>query len=278
MAFARDVSARLGGEPVPIAVEPGGRTATVALPGAGNFLLSLRRWAGARADEAGSEVLSLPVNPTPAARLIVVPPVNGVPQGVAVARGRVERKPDQTLDGPLGPSDRIVVRWTTGRAAAIRNAGPVEGLFLWDVTPAGDRLRARLSYHRGDEIDSVRIAHGPGVLLRSASVAGGSRVYVERDAAADEWRLSFDPPLPPTAEVALDCSRPCRTPRRGGVAAARPPSPPHIRPLGAERSRGSSASGGRATGPAGCRPPATTSPRMMSRSSRRGVALCPTSR
>ena len=58
------------------------------------------------------------------------------------ARGLVELKPDRTLSGRLGPADRIVIRWSRpGPRAASRTVGSVEGLALWDVNPAGDRLR-----------------------------------------------------------------------------------------------------------------------------------------
>lgn len=253
VASAREISATLGGEPVPIAVEPGGRTARVVLPGAGNYLLSLRRWASARGEEAGAGVLSLPINATPSARLIVAPPADGVPQGVAVTRGRMERRPDGSLDGRLGPCDRIVVRWTRdGRDAVPREVGPVEGLILWDVTPAGDRVRAHLTYHRDEEIASVRLAHDPGVVLRSVSAPGRDRVYCEEDSESGEWLLSFDPPLPSVARISLDCWQPTAEAAQAPPApeaGKAPPAPdagsvvqsrrlPLVRPAGAERFTG----------------------------------------
>jgi hypothetical protein len=241
---SRDISATIGGEPTPIAVEAGGETATVVLPRAGNYLLSLRRWAVARGEDAGAEVLSLPVNATPAARLLVDPPGDGMPQGLPLTRGRIEPKPDGSLDGRLGPADRIVVRWSrTGRDAAAHPSGPVDGLLLWDVTPAGDRVRARLTYHRTDETASVRLSHGAGVILRSARATGGSRVYCEDDPASGHWILSFDPPLPAVATLSVDCWRPLA--EAGAVPdapGARPTLPirrlPRIEPVGAERFTG----------------------------------------
>ena len=169
VSSAREITATLDGETVPIAVEPGGTIAKVVLPEAGTHRLRVRRWAAARAEEAGVQVLSLPVNPTPMALLSVDPPGDGIPQGEAVARGRIERRPDGSLAGRLGPADRLVVRWAKagGGAGAAREAGSVDGMILWDVTPAGDRLRAHLTYHGRDEITSVRLAHEAGLVLRT---------------------------------------------------------------------------------------------------------------
>jgi hypothetical protein len=245
VSSARDISATLGGEPVPIAVEPGGGRAAVALPKAGNYLLRVRRWAAARADDAGAQVLNLPVNPAPMAVLVVEPPGDGIPQGTAVTRGRIERRPDQSLAGRLGPSDRIVVRWTpAGRAAAGRERGPVDGLILWDVTPAGDRLRARLTYHRNEEIAAVRLAHDAGLLLRSVQAESPSRVYWEDDAEGGQWLLSFDPPLPPAGSVSVECWRSAPdppaagAPGRGDKPAAVVRGFPGIRPAAVERFTG----------------------------------------
>ncbi len=124
------------------------------------------------------------------------------------------------------------------------------------MTPAGDRLRARLTYHRTEEIATTRLTHDEDLVLRSVRASGGARVYCEEDAGARQWVLSFDPPLPPTATLTLECWRPASAeslaaapgpPAAGAAAAvarmpapgARPAAPdrwlPVIRPAGAER-------------------------------------------
>jgi hypothetical protein len=246
VSSARDISATLGGQPVPIAVEAGGDRAVVVLPQAGNYLLRVRRWAAVRTDAAGAQVLSLPVNAAPMALLVVEPPADRMPQGTAVTRGRVERRPDQSLAGRLGPSDRIIVQWTSsGRAYAPREVGPVDGLMLWDVTPAGDRLRARLTYHRNEEIASIRLAHEAGLMLRSVRADGPSRVYWEDDAESGQWLLSFDPPLSPAGTLSVECWR--SSPDSPGVAGTPAQDDrttgvsrhfPSIRPVSAERFTG----------------------------------------
>ncbi len=242
VASAREMTAMIGGETVPIAVEPGGENARILLPGPGNYLLSLRRWAAARLDESGAEVLSLPINATPTARLVVAPPTDAIGQGVAVTRGRMGTTANGTLDGRLGPCNRLIVRWTPARPVRPEiEPGAVGALMLWDVTPAGDRVRARLTYHRADDITSVRLAHDPGVILRSARVAGVSRVLCELEPGKDEWVVSFDPPLPPSATIVVEYWKPAASldiddGEPPGHESAR--SFPKIHPVGGERLSG----------------------------------------
>ncbi len=187
-------------------------------------------------------MLSLPVNAMSTARLIVEPAADGLPQGVPVGRGGIERGADRSIMGRIGPSDRIVVRWTKpGRADTPRHTGPVEGLLLWDVTPAGDRLRARLTYRRAEEIPAVRLAHDAGLALRSVEAPGATRVYCEEDAENGQWLLSFDPPLPPTVTLSVECwlplpDDPPRAPE--GPPATTDRHLPAIHPVGAERFTG----------------------------------------
>ncbi len=242
VASAREITAMMGGEPVPIAVEPGGATARIILPGPGNYLLSLRRWASARLDESGAEVLSLPINATPTARVVVAPPAESMGRGVAVTRGHLETTPNGTLDGRLGPCDRLIVRWTppNGPVRPAIEPGTVGALVLWDVTPAGDHVRARLTYHRADEIASVRLAHDPGLILRSVRVAGASRVLCELEPGKDEWVVSFDPPLPPSATIFVEYWKPSAGLDVDGEPPGREPARPfpRLQPAGGERLTG----------------------------------------
>ena len=57
-----------------------------------------------------------------------------------VTRGGTEREADHRLLGRLGPADRIQVCWGKPAAGSVdRSSGNVDGLILWDLTPAGDR-------------------------------------------------------------------------------------------------------------------------------------------
>jgi hypothetical protein len=247
VAFARDIEVTLDGKPQPIAIEPEGITARVELVQAGNHVLRIRRSAAARTDEAGFETLSLPVNAVPTANLTVEPPRDGAPQGELVAQGRSDLQHDQRLHGRLGPTDRIVVRWPRlGSQAAHQPAGSVDALVLWDVTPGGDRLRARLTVHQPQELSRIRLAHDPGLVLRSAYAPGPIDVVCEDDPGKGQWILSIDPPLPAGSTLAIDCWRPSDAepadtsqPRgRSGRPGTRVRRLPQVEPVGVERFSG----------------------------------------
>ena len=93
VSFARDIGATLDGEPCPIAIEPGGLRARVVIPASGNHVLRLHRSVAAAADEAGSEAISLPINPMPAADVVVVPPRDGAAQGRLVGAASSSSNP-----------------------------------------------------------------------------------------------------------------------------------------------------------------------------------------
>ena len=157
--------------------------AKVVLPKAGTHRLRVRRWAAARAEEAGVQILSLPVNPTPIALLSIDPPGDGIPQGEAVARGRIERRPDGSLAGRLGPADRLVVRWAKSGGAA-RDAGPVDAHDPLG-RDAGRRPAPRasdLSRSRRDHLGSPVTRGGPGAPHRPGRPA--RRGPTERTAGA----------------------------------------------------------------------------------------------
>src|SRR5205823_222406 len=90
VSFAWDIEATLDGKAIPIAIEPGGIQAEVIIAEAGSHVLRVRRSAAARADEAGAELLRLPINAMPSARIIVEPARDGTPQGELDARGWTE--------------------------------------------------------------------------------------------------------------------------------------------------------------------------------------------
>ncbi|HKI17761.1 MAG TPA: hypothetical protein VKA15_07760, partial [Isosphaeraceae bacterium] len=255
VAFARDIEVTLDGKSIPVSIEPGGAKGVVAIPGsgewraesgeplrgppghaidtrhssilsplptphspngAGSHLLRVRRSTGTKI-EAGQETLVLPVNAMPAARAILAAPEVGQRQGELTARGGTELQSDRTLVGRLGPADRIEVRWSKPVPAQVEStSATVEGLILWDINPAGDRVRARFTYNQSDELSAVRLAHEPGLILRSTQVPGSADAFWEENANRDEWTLRIDPPLPAGSTIALDCWRPLGAPRGEG--------------------------------------------------------------
>ena len=246
VSFARDITATLDGETCVIAIEPGGARARVVIPTAGSHVLRLRRSIAAAADEDESESISLPINPMPTAGLIVEPPRDGVSRVTPLVRGHVEHRSDGSISALLGPAERIIIRWSRPDATrSTRTMGSVDGLVLWDVNPAGDRLRARLTYQMPREISTIRLSHDPGLIIRSVSAPEGSEVFFD-DSQDGQWVLSIDPPLPPGATLAIDCWRPWDPARdkKGGPASTTGRTGevtrqiPQIRPVGVERFTG----------------------------------------
>ena len=92
----------------------------------------------------------------------------------------------------------------------------VEGLILWDINPTGDRVRARFTYNQSSELSEVRLAHEPGLILRSTQVPGSADAFWEENANRDEWTLRTDRPVPAGSTIALDCWKPLDATRGKG--------------------------------------------------------------
>ncbi|MGO9917505.1 MAG: hypothetical protein ACLQIB_22735 [Isosphaeraceae bacterium] len=246
VASTRDIEATVDGKPQAISIRPGGLDAVVELPPSGRHVLRLRRTASTRT-EANHEVLRVPINAMPFARVIVEPPRDGAGPGQLAAWGRIERGADLSLAGRLGPADRIEIRWPKpGSAAAARETGTVEGLILWDIHPAGDRLRARFKVKEGQNGATFRIRHDPNLILRSAGVSDLVDGFWVDSRARDEWTLHADPHIRPGSTISIDCWMPIAINRetsasaqaaRGGRSAPFRRLP-RLRPVGRERYSG----------------------------------------
>src|SRR5207249_3092177 len=118
---------------------------------------------------------------------------------VVSARGRVEPGEGSAgagVAGLLGPADRLEVRWSSGVAPeAAVNAGMVEGLLLWDAEPAGDHVRARLTYRQTGGTSTLRLGLSPGLVLRAGALAGLVDATWQGTDERPEWVASIDPPL-----------------------------------------------------------------------------------
>ncbi len=99
---------------------------------------------------------------------------DGQQDGELIARGGTELQPDHTLIGRLGPADRVEVYRGKARRhrAWIVRKGMSRALLFWDITPAGDQVRARFTFHQPRNRSTIRFAHQQGLILRSARVAG----------------------------------------------------------------------------------------------------------
>jgi hypothetical protein len=247
ISSTREITAMLDGKHQPIFIKPGGALASLSLPGEGRFVLLIRRVASTKTEDA-SEVLSVATSALPTARVIVEKAQDGTAQGEVAALGRIELRPDQTLIGLLGPAERIEVRWAKpGVAPKARTRGSLDGLILWDIEPAGDRVRARFTCNPAQQLSRISFGHEAGLVLRSAQVSGGAAVFWEENSTNDEWILHVDPPLQAGATISLDCWMPLSAPR--GQGGQRPSTAlaadvstrriPRVQPIGWDQYSGS---------------------------------------
>ncbi len=236
---ARDIQTVVDGKRIPVAIETGGTVGKVEILEAGKHLLQVRR-STVPANEDGNYHLVLPVNAIPFAR-VVVQPSDGGPRDVELtARGRMKTQLDGSLTALLGPDDRIDVRWAKSAGTSVVHApGIVDGLILWDITPAGDRVRARFTVHQPRPLSTFRFAHQAGLILNSAQVAGSGELVWEENAAKDEWTLRVEPPLQSGSTIALECWLPNEVDRdEAGLAAGPTRNLPRIEPTGVEKFSG----------------------------------------
>jgi hypothetical protein len=244
---ARDIVATLNGKEQVVSIKPGGERANIALPGAGSFLLRVRRTASAKV-EGGLETLNLGVNAMPSARVIIARSAEHTSACELEALGGTRVEPDGTVVAFLGPADRVLARWPGPNSAAQpRAAGSIQGLILWDIDPAGDHLRARFRCPQTRSLSEIRFDHEPGLLLRSASLPEPAVGFWEENPAHDQWILHADPPIPPDGSIALDCWMPLRSPLTSDEASAAtgarsvmaPRRIPRLKPSGQARYSGS---------------------------------------
>ena len=142
---AREISASLEGHPVPVFMEAGGEQAAIPIQGAGTFRLQVRRTA-TLIKEGLADFLSFPVNPLPSARLIVDGPASSAAPRLLNARGNLKIGPDSAVTGELGPADKVEIQWGKPDAGTPVTGLTVDGVILWDIEPAGDRIQARFTY------------------------------------------------------------------------------------------------------------------------------------
>ena len=202
---ARDIETTLDGQKATLAIEPGGQIGEVAITRAGRHVLAVRRSFATRT-EAGLEVLSFPVNAIASARVAGRSARERQSRGGAggdwwnaAPSGRDALRPARACR-----EDRAGVGGKGADAAPKQGGGSVEGVVLWDIHPAGDRVRTRLTYQSARELGSVRLEHPAGLILRGARVLGsGGFVWCE-STGKGEWALHVDPPLEAGGTIEID--------------------------------------------------------------------------
>ncbi|MGA9922826.1 MAG: hypothetical protein WBQ29_05435 [Isosphaeraceae bacterium] len=243
IARAHDITAALDGREVPVFIEAGGQQAAITIPGAGSFKLQVRRTATVAGDRL-AESLDFPVNPMPSARLILDRPSRPRPLRLLNARGKLTAAGDQSLAAELGPVDHVEIRWGDADAAGSQVAGTIiEGMVLWDIEPAGDRLRGRFTYRGTQRLSTLSFQMDPGLMTRSVEIPGLIDSSWGGTAERPIWTARMDPPLQEGAVLLLDLWRPVQPSKGGKTSSSSDDRPagestrrfPRLEPLGVER-------------------------------------------
>jgi hypothetical protein len=230
---AREIAATLDGAAVPVLVHPGGKRGSITVPGAGRKRLKVRRTVLPRRDPSGLTI-DLPVNAVASARVVVGSEPGGPDGSIEIpsARGMVKAIAEGA-EGLLGPADRLEVRWPARDLGEIVPSGTVDGLLLWDARPAGDHVRARLTYRKPGGTSVLRLGLESGLAVRSCAIPG--LIDASRQGAAEnpEWVAHVDPPLPDGSTVVLEFWRSAGASDQDGYRTI-----PRIEPIGTERYAG----------------------------------------
>jgi hypothetical protein len=225
---ALELAATLDGQPTPLAIASDGRSARVTLNGAGNHALVFRRDVAVTAANPREERIRLPIHRAAQARGAVEATPKRPAIEVVGALGAIEPTGDGVA-GWLGPIDALEVRWTSSEPGPpVKTGRSIEGILLWDAQPAGDLVRARFLHAEPEPVAAIRLALGPGVLVRSHAIPGVVGVRLEGTPERPEWVAHVDPPLPRDFAIAVEVWKPAapgafdrRLPRVEPVGASR---------------------------------------------------------
>lgn len=206
IAGGLDVSATLDGEPCPVEVLPGER-GRVWIDRPGPHRLVARRTADLEPSGAWAS-LEIGLGRDPRARLVVEPSGLGPPERREGVAGRL-RADGRRLVGPVGPAERVRLKWRRPEAARPESGPPpaVEATVLWDALPAGDLVRVRLVSRGERPLEDVRLDIEPGLVLRSAEAVRTRTGEVSAEGSGGGMTLRVDPPLEPGEALALECWR-----------------------------------------------------------------------
>jgi hypothetical protein len=230
---ARDLSALVDGRSIPVQISADATAAFLRIPNAGEHKLTVRRSLTRRVGD-GSESVSLPINPVPSSRFRIREAWNNLPIEVPNARGRI-RVNGRVVEAALGSVERLEIRWgRAGAGPAAESSGDLKGMVLWDVEPAGDRVRARWLVRGTDPVSQLRLALDPGLIVRSASSPGVLDISSAGTSRKPEWIAHLSPPLRPGESLAVEFFRPAETAPALELFGEQslPRSLPKIEPLG----------------------------------------------
>jgi hypothetical protein len=192
--LARDLSATLDGHDIPLRIGEGGSTASVEIVGEGPHRLIVKRLiALSRSGEGDALSMAIPAIAT--SHLRIETPADGPAVDVPSAAGRVHRK-DTILEAALGPAASLEVRWSNQSSIGPHPPrGVAEATILWDVEPAGDRVRARITSRSAEGLDHLTFALEPGLLVRSVERGGSTEAVTRPGSSGSRWTITFEPAL-----------------------------------------------------------------------------------
>ena len=184
------------------------------------------------------EVLDLKVAPTPLARLTLDQPPGFLPIQHLNARGKETPKGDRTINANLGPVDHIEITWKSNASNLDQPSASVESIILWDLDPAGERIRARLTYRPRRRTSKIEIAMEPGLIPRAIEVPGLVDSSWGGTPQNPKWIATVDPPLQDGTTVTLDFWRPLQSGEPVDPTGAITRRFPRMEPLGVDREVG----------------------------------------
>ncbi len=193
---ALDLSASVDDNPVPLAIADDAATASVPLGGPGLHRVEFRRCV--RLDPVGRDgrKVRAAINRAAFARVSVGRDASIRTLELPGALGQVDAR-EGGVEGLLGPVDVVEGRWWPGdHDQSSVNLGEVNASVLWDASPLGDGVRARLVHSGPDPLTSIRFEVEPGVLARGFAIPGSTMIQRAGTPERPEWVVALDPALP----------------------------------------------------------------------------------
>ena len=237
---SREIRAWLNGRPAPLRIEEAGQEGIVWLGGAGTFSLRVQR--NVVVEEArGFASMELPINPVAVARIVVDRTGSDERVSFPSARGKAEEGAGGTVAASLGPADRLEVLWGEPASDPPETlGGAVEGVLLWDIEPAGDRLRGRFTYRGSKRVSRLELGGDQGLIPRQVLIPGLVDFSRSHNSREPRWTARVDPPLEAGSSFFVEFWRPLQLSDEANTRenAAEMRRLPHLELIGIERYTG----------------------------------------
>ncbi|WP_435015890.1 hypothetical protein TA3x_003444 [Tundrisphaera sp. TA3] len=193
---ARDLEATVDGKPTPLTIAADGSEALAPLGGPGAHAIRFRRWVPLAAIGNQGEYARVPINRAAFARIMVARDARAHWVEIPESPGS-PRILDAGIEGTLGPVGQLEVRWyPEPRPDASSYGRAVEMAALWDIRPAGNLVRYRLTHDEEDGVSTIRLALDPNLVVREVSIPNLVATRREGTPSRPVWVAHVDPPWP----------------------------------------------------------------------------------